>query len=354
MNNIKIFKTFFLSIFILTTFMFLLPLNASAQESRSLFDSVRQPLNFRPQVGIPGLVEKEQYITLKNNDTRYIVHVIKAFYSYGIGIAGILAAIMLMAGGLIWLTSAGSSEKITQAKNIISGSLIGLLLLFTSWMLLRTINPYLVDFRITDITGIENINFDGCCVTRKHAFGEQFYNLAELKEKSTDCEGTWYPEYIPNPNYISPSTCVKSGCCTIYIRQMDGSSKTYGSFPITQENCRAPSGGQTSETMTNYYYMWTSGTCNYKNIDGCGNKADGERCYRVKGTELEGYCYHGNCMPGQARIGEVCGGGDGQIGYCRSGSLFNRCPGNDYVHVGGGRNCISLSAFCCRRVSIFE
>lgn len=127
--------------------------------------TISDPLKFQAQVGVPGLWKAYEKtgdeIELVNYDTSYIAKMIQGFYNYGIGIAGILAAIMLMAGGLIWLTSAGSSEKITQAKNIMIGSVIGLVMLFGSWMLLRTINPALVDFKITDIDGIEKI--EHCC-----------------------------------------------------------------------------------------------------------------------------------------------------------------------------------------------
>ncbi len=127
--------------------------------------SISEPMKFKAQVSIPGLWDAYKKpgdeIILVDKNTSYIAKMIKAFYNYGIGIAGILAAIMLMAGGLIWLTSAGSSEKITQAKNIMSGSVVGLVILFGSWMLLRTINPALVDFRIG---GIENIEKrQNCC-----------------------------------------------------------------------------------------------------------------------------------------------------------------------------------------------
>lgn len=138
-----IFLSFFLSLFFIYA-----PQNATAL-------SIEQPLKFQPQTTIPNLWTKGTEVTLEKSDTSVIAGMIKGFYNYGIGIAGILAAIMLMAGGIIWLTSAGSSEKVSQAKNLLGGSIIGLVILFGSWIMLRTINPALVDFRIQDIVGIE-------------------------------------------------------------------------------------------------------------------------------------------------------------------------------------------------------
>ena len=70
-----------------------------------------------------------------------------AIYNYALKFGGILAAMMLMAGGLFWLISGGDPGKIKQAKNIISGSLIGLALLFSSYLILEQINPELVVFK---------------------------------------------------------------------------------------------------------------------------------------------------------------------------------------------------------------
>ena len=73
----------------------------------------------------------------------WIAEFVKGVYNYGIGVGGILAAIMLMAGGIIWLVSGGDSSKVGQAKKVISGSIIGMLLLFGSYLILDTINPEL-------------------------------------------------------------------------------------------------------------------------------------------------------------------------------------------------------------------
>lgn len=113
--------------------------------------AVSDPIIFDPQVGIPGFMDN---VSMEENNTSYIARMVTAFYDYGLGIGGILAAIMLMAGGVVWLTSAGSSEKVGQAKNLIGGSLAGLVLLFGAWIMLQTINPYLLNFRISDIKGV--------------------------------------------------------------------------------------------------------------------------------------------------------------------------------------------------------
>lgn len=150
----KILSSFFLLFFLI---IIIYPITV---EARGFFESTKNPLIFKPQISIPGLWTAGEEKVLAKNDTSYIAQMVQGFYNYGIGIAGILATIILMAGGLVWLTSAGSSEKITQAKNLIGGSIIGLVILFGSWMLLRTINPNLVDFKISKIISIRSITLD--------------------------------------------------------------------------------------------------------------------------------------------------------------------------------------------------
>jgi hypothetical protein len=74
----------------------------------------------------------------------WIGEYINGIYQYGINIVGILAAIMLMAGGLLWLISGGDASKITQAKDIIIGSITGMVILMASYIILTQVNPDLV------------------------------------------------------------------------------------------------------------------------------------------------------------------------------------------------------------------
>ncbi len=119
----------------------------------------QQEIIFRPQVPIDGFGERRFGET---GSTQYIAEYIVAIYRYGISIGAILATVVLMAAGLIWLTSGGSQEKIGQAKNMISGSIIGLVLLFGSYTILNTVNPELVDFHIENIDYIAEVK-TGCC-----------------------------------------------------------------------------------------------------------------------------------------------------------------------------------------------
>ena len=76
----------------------------------------------------------------------WIGQYINILYRYIIGLAAILAGVMILFGGFIWLTSFGSPEKVKQAKDYITGAFTGLLLALFSYFILSTINPDLVNF----------------------------------------------------------------------------------------------------------------------------------------------------------------------------------------------------------------
>ena len=73
---------------------------------------------------------------------------IKYGYEYGMWVAGILATTMLIIAGFQWLTSGGNSDSIGSAKKKIAGAVTGLLLLSLSYVVLNSINPYLVELRL--------------------------------------------------------------------------------------------------------------------------------------------------------------------------------------------------------------
>jgi hypothetical protein len=76
-------------------------------------------------------------------------------YNYALGIAGILAAIVIMWGGIVWVTAGGNQQKIGEAKKYIAGSITGLILLLASYTVLYFINPDLTVFKSIRLSQIE-------------------------------------------------------------------------------------------------------------------------------------------------------------------------------------------------------
>jgi hypothetical protein len=118
-----------------------------------------------PQFQIPINVIKLTTPTYTGSEGNYtysipwIAEYIQGIYTYGLSIAGILAAIVLMAGGLLWLVSAGDASKITQAKELITGSITGLVILASSYIILTQINPNLTQLIPITLGNIKKAEF---------------------------------------------------------------------------------------------------------------------------------------------------------------------------------------------------
>jgi hypothetical protein len=54
-----------------------------------------------------------------------------------LGLVGSLALVMFIYGGFTWMTAAGNEQSITKGKNIVIWATIGLVVIFTSYALVR-------------------------------------------------------------------------------------------------------------------------------------------------------------------------------------------------------------------------
>ncbi len=87
-----------------------------------------------PQIG------EEPAIT----ETPLLPTYVKYIFNFGIGIAGLIAFVVIVYGGVRYLTSAGNPTAMGDANNQIFSGLIGLVVILGSWLLLTTINPQLI------------------------------------------------------------------------------------------------------------------------------------------------------------------------------------------------------------------
>lgn len=115
------------------------------------------------QIQIPGLVFDEADVSCVNIEggnyscsINWIAKYVASIYNYGLTVGGILAALMLMAGGLLWLTSGGDSGKVSKAKGFIGGSITGLIILFSAYMILYEVNPELTALKPITIGQIKD------------------------------------------------------------------------------------------------------------------------------------------------------------------------------------------------------
>ncbi|MFA5154862.1 MAG: pilin [Patescibacteria group bacterium] len=120
------------------------------------------------QVSLPGLnlTPSSSISYTPNEDGSYKVSIpwlaeyIQAIYNYGLSVAGILAALVLIGGGLLWLISGGDASRITQAKELIAGSITGLIILFSSYIILIQINPDLIKLKPISIGTVKELDLE--------------------------------------------------------------------------------------------------------------------------------------------------------------------------------------------------
>jgi len=72
---------------------------------------------------------------------------INYLFIFGLSLIAFLALAQMMIGGLTYILAAGNVAKVEDAKDTIKQALLGLGLLLVSYLLLRTINPDLVNLR---------------------------------------------------------------------------------------------------------------------------------------------------------------------------------------------------------------
>ncbi|MFH0804777.1 MAG: transglycosylase SLT domain-containing protein [Patescibacteria group bacterium] len=107
---------------------------------------ITQSATITPIVGPP-----ETYPYAVKNLPCFVVGI----YVYFAGVAGILATVMIMYGGIKYITSYGNPQRITDAKDNIFSALVGLALTLCAYVLLNFINPNLTSLRMEAVPSIE-------------------------------------------------------------------------------------------------------------------------------------------------------------------------------------------------------
>lgn len=121
--------------------------------------TIRDPISIPSlTVRIPGLVMRDSTCTETECTTPWLADYIAGLYHYGLTSIGILAIITMMIGGIIWVTAAGNQERVGDAKKWIGGSIIGVFIAFTSYLILNLVNPALTELSPLKIRSIERIN----------------------------------------------------------------------------------------------------------------------------------------------------------------------------------------------------
>jgi hypothetical protein len=135
---------------------FVTPTGAMALSSTN-YGSVKMGTIMNPKVfpatpAVPGGEPPAVDVT----DPQAIGKLVSQIYLWSLGVGGVLALLMIVLGGYRVLTAAGNAAQATSGKEYIYSSLIGLGILFASYLILSTINPDLTRFDLSSLTGLVN------------------------------------------------------------------------------------------------------------------------------------------------------------------------------------------------------
>ncbi len=97
------------------------------------------------QIKLEVPIEGEEEVS---NLADYIVKV----YVFATGVVGLAAVIMIMIGGYLYMTSHGNAAQAEKGKDFITSAVLGLIIVLVSYVILRTINPNLVENFRTDFS----------------------------------------------------------------------------------------------------------------------------------------------------------------------------------------------------------
>jgi hypothetical protein len=278
---------------------------------------VKNDLKFTPQVTVGTFKTEAEggkvggYEVSASTET--IGQYIKQIYQYAIGIVAILAVVVMMIGGVLWMTAGGNTTQISSARSWISGSLLGLLLVMSSYVILKTVNPDLVNFKIHTIPAIPlstaSNSSNGCCVSKSSDVTSLsgWKITACVQEKIESC---------PNANMSE----------TVVMATNDRNF-WYGTPCDQVKGC-------------SQYNPQSLGT------NDCTSVADGTDC-------TNGYCYDGVCRIVTGSTGAKCGP-VGNIGTCQSYSVSSCttsglcCPATNPTWISSGGGSCTLLLHCCK------
>lgn len=220
---------------------------------------------------------------------------IQTLYNFALGIAGILATVMITFGGFLWLTAAGNPNQLSQAKGYIVNAIIGLILTLGAFTILNLVNPKLV--LNLEIVGLKTI-ISGCEGAIKQGIG--------ITPPSGSCgeSGNIIFEGGKKPEDYSQTTCTfvtcsgERPCVKLSDEEKNGPKKLIEGTDYTTAAggyvCKGKSGttvaptcGVLKETNCNTVSGcgWTSfGSCAFS----CGNYRDPASCGPPSVCEWQG------------------------------------------------------------------
>ena len=80
-----------------------------------------------------GLREDENFESSVGLGKRDVRSTVGQIINVVLGILGIIAVVLILAGGFKWMTAGGNEDKVGEAKKMITQGAIGLVIIFAAW-----------------------------------------------------------------------------------------------------------------------------------------------------------------------------------------------------------------------------
>jgi len=143
--------------------------------------------SFLPQAQALQVSNYPSFFNIGAATSTSLTGLVSTLFTFLLTIAGLAAFVMVVVGGIKYLTSAGSPSSTGDAKDQITSALLGLVIIFASWMILNTINPELVDLQEPGTTNLQDPKKQeyavGACAKDK-TYGVEIFSKKDYKPDS--------------------------------------------------------------------------------------------------------------------------------------------------------------------------
>lgn len=165
---------------------------------------------------------------------------LKGIFQFGVAAIAIVSMVVIMIGGYLYIFSAGG--KTEKAKQMITNALLGLGLALTSWIIVYTINPDLVELK-----GIQDVNIN--LVNRGNLGNVRTGVGMDISDKCSVLQTKWEPTsaYLGGDTTLSftvPEGCVEgdtiAGISAVVTIRKD---KRLESDPVVEERTFSKTAG---------------------------------------------------------------------------------------------------------------
>lgn len=246
----------------------------------------------------------------------WLAQYIAAGYKYFVGIAVILAIVLMMIGGFQWMTSGGNSEGVSSGKKRITHAVLGLGLALGSYTILYTINPDLVELNTLNIRNVSNETNDD-----------------EQQAGTQGGSGT--------NNSTSASPATGKGKVASSSKEYIGS--TIGNKQLTNAPCTAESAQELAKLLVEAQVCVGPCHCartatHFLNYLGCGNPIEGMAGTSVR--KMEDFGWISARVKGNPSVpmGLLWTGGHDGVSL-GNGKVFESGPNSAILPKYGGSSC---------------